>query len=597
MRRRVQKACRRCRDQKIKCTGSEPCDQCSKRLLACQFDSQSQRVLVTRRYINDLHERLAMFQNRPNGPPSPHSVPEQAMGLEPDSEHHARSLRRAMCDGLEAKAALTNPLAFHIKDWVPDPNGKPVFMGTSSSWAFGRRVLEMTNKGISGSSLSPDNLRFDGYVYDLNWDGNRVSSTQDVLDTTNLPSLDFARYLISSVQFHCNEIFYLFEESIFTKQMIAFKDDPLGKAHSSPLWFCHYLLLLAIGKSLVVQSAKLERPSGVEYFVQAMKCMPDLIFLDADPIEQTQVLCCAALYLQCLHHRTAAYRMIGLALRRALEHGMYTEMRSTYLDEAYVRRCNRMWWTVYVLERRMSSIIGVPPGISEESISAPFPSAQRHIQSPNALEMQIKLCQVLAKIDRTVYGVEGKLDSRYLGATQSVLRSIATVTEQLNNSFDLHENGTAGGISRVPSHLHLLEHQCIILTTQPLLYIFLQSKLGRSDPALMDWLQSETVKGLLHICVESAQQVVRILTNLLEQGLLDAFLPYNMDAAFTATISLLIAASIDSTILHDHSPYALTFSAHEPGLPSSADDMVSSLSAGEYSQTLENDFVESFGQH
>ena len=35
----------------------------------------------------------------------------------------------------------------------------------------------------------------------------------------------------------------------------------------------------------------------------------------------------------------------------------------------------------------------------------------------------------------------------------------------------------------------------------------------------MDWLQSGTVKALLHICVESAQQILRILSNLLDQGL------------------------------------------------------------------------------
>ena len=44
-------SCRRCRDQKIRCSGSHPCDQCSKRNSACQFDSTSQRVLVTRRQV------------------------------------------------------------------------------------------------------------------------------------------------------------------------------------------------------------------------------------------------------------------------------------------------------------------------------------------------------------------------------------------------------------------------------------------------------------------------------------------------------------------------------------------------------------------
>ncbi|PIG82846.1 hypothetical protein AARAC_003116, partial [Aspergillus arachidicola] len=443
-----------------------------------------------------------------------------------------------------------------MTDWVPGPKGKCIFMGTSSCWAFGRRVLGMTHKKLTGGPLLPDHLLFDGHVHDLKWDGTRINATKDLFNTSNLPTQDHARYLIDSVKFHCGPLLYLFEESNFMKQWATFHRDPAQQARAAPLWFCHYLLVLAMGKSLVVQSARLQRPAGTDHFVQAMQCMPDLTVFDADPIEKIQVWCCAALYLQCLNSRTAAYRMIGQALRGALEYGMYTEMHSSYLDPTYVQRCKLMWWTVYVLERRMSSLLGVPMGIAEESISSPFPLTDRNAQGVRALEMQVMLCQVLAQIDQTVYGVEGKLDSRYLGATQSVLRSIAKVAEHLHRSFDLYEHGATGGISRVSAHLHLLEHQCIVLTTRPLLYIFLQSKLGQSDPSLMDWLQSETVQGLLHICVESAQQLVRILSNLLDQGLLDSFLPFDMDAVFTTTISLLMAAAVDPALLPDHSPWS-----------------------------------------
>ena len=84
------------------------------------------------------------------------------------------------------------------------------------------------------------------------------------------------------------------------------------------------------------------------------------------------------------------------------------------------------------------------------------------------------LCQILAKVDLSefcyssdftlltilaVYGKEGKLDSRYLGATQSVLRDIAKVTEHLNSSFDLYANGAMGGTSRISAHLHILQLQ------------------------------------------------------------------------------------------------------------------------------------------
>ncbi|KAJ5231277.1 fungal-specific transcription factor domain-containing protein [Penicillium citrinum] len=539
---------------------------------------------VTKAYINELHERISALThrlgqqkpvnqsgNRENrltiGSNSPGHSPDESTALLPPSEnsHNPEPLTQDvsalvsnLCDKTRIKAPLTNPLAFHITDWVPGPTGKLLFMGTSSTWAFARRVLGMTHVKLTGSTLFPDrnNLLFDDQVYDIKWDGNKASLPHNSFDVSNLPTPDFANFIISSVRFHCGQLFYLFDDEHFMNHFEKFQRDPIAESRKSPLWFCHYLLLLAFGKFFVVQSSESERPAGVEYFIQAMQCIPDFSFFEGDPIERIQVMCCAALYLQSIHRRGPAYRMIGNALRLSLEHGMHTEMHGSCLDKHYVQKSRLVWWTVYILERRMSSLLGVPLGISEESISAPFPSTSAQIDSSNTLEMQAKLCQILAKVDLTVYGVEGKLDIRYLSATQTVLRDIAHVTELLNQSFDLFSNGSVRATSRSSAHLHILEHQCIILTTRPLLYIFLQSRLGHSDPALMDWLQVDTIKALISICVESAQETLRILSNLQEQGVLEVFLPFDMDAAFMSTVSLLLAAAIEPSILRDHTPWS-----------------------------------------
>ncbi|KAL2687759.1 hypothetical protein Neosp_005325 [[Neocosmospora] mangrovei] len=72
----------------------------------------------------------------------------------------------------------------------------------------------------------------------------------------------------------------------------------------------------------------------------------------------------------------------------------------------------------------------------------------------------------------------------------------------------------------------------------------------------MHWLQSESVKGLVQMCTESAQQILRILASLSDQGLLETFLRFDLDATFTATIVLLMAAAIDSSLLQDHTPWS-----------------------------------------
>ncbi|KAF5703540.1 transcription activator [Fusarium globosum] len=540
-----------------------------------------QLFVVSRGYINRLQERLAALESKSEE----HSLLEVTTGrsrstdlsdriplstenneiseqvikpsasISPYGTAEAQDQRQLNGEG---KAPLTNPLAFHTYDFVPSVTGHILFMGTSSNWSFNKRVLTMTHERVKGRPLSMHNLHFagtEGKVFDLKWDGTRKFTSQDVPDTSALPTKDFALYLINSVKFHCGWLYSLFDEDIFMERFRLFHENPSEYARAEPLWFVHYLLVLAFGKAFVVQSTKSRRPPGGDFFIQAMKLMPDFNFFDCDIIEEMQVLCCAALYLQSVDHIQQAYRLVCSALRHGLEHGIHTEMQSDSLDAAYVQRSRHMFWTLYILERQLISLLGLPLSIADETISARFPDFPGQPQKLEALKIHVDFCRVLAKINQTVYGLEGKLDSRYLGATQSVLKSIATVTERLNKSFEIQASEGMAGISRISAHLHLMQHQCIILTTRPLLYTFLLSRLGHLEVALMHWLQSESVKGLVQMCTESAQQILRILSSLSEQGLLETFLRFDQDAAFTATIALLMAAAIDSSLLPDHTPW------------------------------------------
>ncbi|KAG4256872.1 hypothetical protein FPRO03_03882 [Fusarium proliferatum] len=531
-----------------------------------------QLFVVSRGYINRLQERLAALESKSEErslieattgrsrstdlsgriPLSTENneIPEQAIktsaSISPYGTGEAQDQRQLNGEG---KAPLTNPLAFHTYDFVPSVTGHILFMGTSSNWSFNKRVLTMTHERVKGRPLSMHNLHFagtEGKVFDLKWDGTRKFTSQDVPDTSALPTKDFALYLINSVKFHCGWLYSLFDEDIFMERFRLFHENPTEYARAEPLWFVHYLLVLAFGKAFVVQSTKSRRPPGGDFFIQAMKLMPDFNFFDCDIIEEMQVLCCAALYLQSVDHIQQAYRLVCSALRHGLEHGIHTEMQSDSLDAAYVQRSRHMFWTLYILERQLISLLGLPLSIADETISARFPDFPGQPQKLEALNIHV---------DFSVYGLEGKLDSRYLGATQSVLKSIATVTERLNKSFEIQASEGMAGISRISAHLHLMQHQCIILTTRPLLYTFLLSRLGHLEVALMHWLQSESVKGLVQMCTESAQQILRILSSLSEQGLLETFLRFDQDAAFTATIALLMAAAIDSSLLPDHTPW------------------------------------------
>ena len=223
-------------------------------------------------------------------------VPQESDSEEPDPDAVPATV----------EAHLANPLAF--PSYTADSTGKSFYFGTSSNWSFGRRVLNMAHERISDAPLSANSLLFEGTTYDLGWDGLRTPNDGDV---PVLPTLDFALYLINSVKFHCGQLYHLFDEDTFMNHFNKFHEGNDGQQWDPPiLWYIHYLIILSFGKAFIVRKQTGTRPPGAELFVHAMKMLPHSTYLCAHTIEAIEVLCVAALYLQCVDYRTAAYNMV-----------------------------------------------------------------------------------------------------------------------------------------------------------------------------------------------------------------------------------------------------------------------------------------------
>ena len=88
-------------------------------------------------------------------------------------------------------------------------------------------------------------------------------------------------------------------------------------------------------------------------------------------------------------------------MRIALAEGMHTDMPVAELGEAFVQRCRKIWWTIYILDRQMSSQMGVPQSIRDDEITCQLTHFPESPQRTAALRMQIKLARVYADIARS----------------------------------------------------------------------------------------------------------------------------------------------------------------------------------------------------
>ncbi|KAF2717807.1 hypothetical protein K431DRAFT_349272 [Polychaeton citri CBS 116435] len=581
VRKRSSYACNHCRRLKMRCSGSQPCERCERRNQSCQYDRRQQKILVSKGFLSDLEEQAASSKRPPYTPTgSSHETQHYRGSSTPIVTQTNVPGRQAVTDAqspsiIDAASALnvrlgselaseigsepdsdptnpflhqgkrfTNPLLVESHtDHTSDESGKLFYLGTSSNWSFGTRILAMIHTKAFRSPLPTADLHFEGSAYQIGWNGYRGISecVQPVL-----PTIDFALYLINAVKFHCGQLFHLFDEGTFMRKFYSFHETQNSLNGSDPLWYVHYLFVLALGKGFIVRASTDKRPPGEEFYIHAMRLLPDVTVMCQDPLESMELLCCAGLYLQCADKRAAAYNLVGQAMRLAVYEGIHTDIRSEHYSEVKLQRCREIWWTVYILDCHMSSLNGSPLTLAEKDIRARLPSFSGSEQKSNALGIHVKLAKTIALVLQTVYSEDGRVGDRFLSKIKAALKNLADVNDERTARFSI-ELDAPSSIGRLPAYLHLFHHQCIVLTTRPLLYKFWQNRLESSKPIRIS--ASGGVRTLVKICVASASQALRILESLQAQSLLESFLPFDLEVTWSSALVLFMTRAVDPSLL------------------------------------------------
>lgn len=82
----------------------------------------------------------------------------------------------------------------------------------------------------------------------------------------------------------------------------------------------------------------------------------------------------------------------------ALVEGYYRALPVDQLGEKLVNRCSNIWWTVYVLDRKFSSLIGSPSAVKDEDITAILWDPKSCSHEAAALSLHVKISQVIYRV-------------------------------------------------------------------------------------------------------------------------------------------------------------------------------------------------------
>ncbi|KAL4930805.1 uncharacterized protein BDV17DRAFT_297406 [Aspergillus undulatus] len=582
---RTSNVCIACRQSKIKCSGTEPCANCQRRAIECQF-TDSHKVLVDERYLRKLieqskgHEQVPqqVSQQQQPSPGSKRSA-DVAFGsaIGADTEHPVS--RRPRQEELppyqpldQEHSGWTNPFTLPSRTVNGLYKGKSgwIWLGPTSLWSLTTRLSIMMAENLHLESPYRIPSSLDKEVYPLRW---RPAPIEEPPDINGLPSVDDALYLFNTVKHHLDQHYRFFDEASFTARLHEFySGNSLQKATENRLWFVHFLLVLAFGHAFLLRSRNSRDPPGSKFFLRAMSLMPDYTNLWTDGLLAVEVLALAGLYLYSIDHRESAHVYIGQANRIAQLDGLHTELPENELGVDTVARCQNLWWTLYVMDRHVSSSLGLHMTTQDSDITTllkPVSTGSRHDAT---LSLHVKLSYLFSSILTSIYKNEKTKLGTFLEKARTLLQAMTTYAREIEEIVHPETSNSVETMPKGTRYITLLYHQVRQVT----------KRLERSGNQADDWHSWQSflapTKALISTGIKSALKTLQIMAD--ENSLLGTSLPpFRNGSNLRAALHLMMATTLfprstdgTTTSSHGHCPSSSNWSQEAHSI---LDEMVS----------------------
>ncbi|KIL92352.1 hypothetical protein FAVG1_04762 [Fusarium avenaceum] len=189
------------------------------------------------------------------------------------------------------------------------------------------------------------------------------------------PTEEDAYSMLSIVVLNVGISQHLFDARAFSDNLSLLFDNDTADDKVPELWYAECLLVFAIGRLLQAKWDNRSQLPGDDFFQEAIKRLPDM----SDRKEDAYLYASTALRLS-----------LSLSLHKSASH------QKSKRSEAVHR--NRLWWSIYMQERRLAAAVGFPVSVSDRAITTAHPSDQIGYPSAAAIEVNVKLAQITGRI-------------------------------------------------------------------------------------------------------------------------------------------------------------------------------------------------------
>ncbi|KAF1960772.1 hypothetical protein CC80DRAFT_437970 [Byssothecium circinans] len=392
---RASRACTSCRRLKEKCDGNQPCARCRRTKRTCEFTTAEAHPPPAK--AEDF-ERVRLLEQLAVHFLGPVSLDTSSLrhiidriGKKPgdNSNDFELSIENELNDlTLEEEhdaVKLISPSTAH-------------YSGDFSHWRFSQRVRRLVDEhldGIHPSNESVDKAR-EMQVLEywratqLQSTGSHVLNTLDYLPTRRVANNYFQYYF----QYAQTNTFFVDPIWLRTKLDILYTQPTHLNTADSP-WVCTVLMVLATGfqfahmaegsftAPLLYATSEEDqlqnRDASRVFYRMSTMLVPDII--TSASMESVQACLLLAHYTLPLDTHGLAYTYLGLAMKLAIQNGMHCKYAGGDLDQWTIEMRNRLWWSTYSLERRISVLHGRPTSIVPSEMDADLPQDIDILQS------------------------------------------------------------------------------------------------------------------------------------------------------------------------------------------------------------------------
>ncbi|KAJ5797368.1 uncharacterized protein N7503_006664 [Penicillium pulvis] len=569
-------ACETCRKRKVKCTGEKPCRACVKHNLQCIFGTTGRRK-YSEAEVKQLLEKIQIYEERlasvAEGPslsspraPDPilsgssrqHDAVMPGNPATPGNYLQRGQPPEALLYDESVDGISPGKYGFHVPS-VADRLIAHKATDRTSGPAFESQVRSLLHR--SKAYVSPTSGIYHnthGSSEPVGWIS--VRGLVDNVDEPSIPSLEESQHLLDQFLYYLGVSQHFFDSRSFSDQMgLLFQTAESQEQQKQTTWYTEYLLVMAMAKLMDVEQPT-SQPPGSELFSEALKRLPPLHHFGGEGVIVVEILTLVATYLQWCDRKHDAYIYIGLALRLAIALGYnLPENEQSCLPSQCAHRV-RLWWTVYMLDRRLSSGLGLAAGADERQLRAGYPRHAVGFQSPVAITINVRIARITDEIMSSLYGSASITQIELVRKIQIILQELYGIGQSFPPSLAMDFSRPLERVTRTGSSLFLMLFQAIILCTRPILLRRVRLEVQRQQKSLPPEPVPEILARLCDTCHEASMRSLAILYNLQQQKTIPRYGFFDLDATFSAAFVLVMAGVLDNT--EDQPPPALEQAFH-----------------------------------